>query len=188
MGTFLGNLLYRWENSKTKWISAYLQRYYYENIGKIGDDVRFNGINKFTGMDRIEIGNNVHFAGGAYVRAEGGLMIGDNCHISRNFVLYTHSHNFMGTAIPYDHTFRFKSVTIEQNVWIGMNVTVVPGTHIKHGAIIGAGSVVHGTIEALSIVGAPPPAVIKYREEQHYQSLVEEGQFGGINGKLYLKK
>lgn len=188
MGTWVGRLLDRWENFKKKKISAYQQAYYYQKMGKIGADVRFNGVSKFTGLDKMEIGNNVHFAGSAYVRAEGGLVIGDNCHISRNFVLYTHSHNFMGKAIPYDETFRFKPVVIEKNVWIGINVTVVPGAHIKEGAIIGAGSVVHGTVEAHAIVGTPSPKVIRYRDKEHYERLVKEGRFGGINGTLYKGK
>lgn len=185
MGVFLGRMLERWEKRKMKWISSYLQQRYYQNMKKVGADVHFNGINRFTGLSEIEIGNNVHFGGNAYIRGEGGLVIGDNCHIARNIVIYTHSHNYMGANIPYDETFRFKSVCIEQNVWIGINVTIVPGAHIKEGAIIGAGSVIHGTVEAGAIVGSPPPKLIKYRDKQHYQTVVEEGRFGGMNGNLY---
>ena len=36
-----------------------------------------------TGIEQVEIGDNVHIGDGAFIRAEGGLIIGDNTHISQ---------------------------------------------------------------------------------------------------------
>lgn len=161
----------------------YLSYKYQKKIHRLGKDVRFNGVSRISGLENIEIGNNVHIGDHAYIRAEGGLFIGDNVHISRNLVIYTHSHNYEGEALPYDHTFRYRKVTIEENVWIGINVTILPGTFIKEGAIIGAGAVVAGTVEAKQIIVAAKAVPLKYRNAEHYERLKKAKKFGGINGK-----
>jgi acetyltransferase-like isoleucine patch superfamily enzyme len=130
-----------------------------------------------------EIGSNVHINRGAFIRAEGGLKIGDNVHISRNLTLYTINHNYMGDALPYDHTVIRKPVVIEKNVWIGINVTITPGVTIGEGAIIGAGTVVAKDIPSMAIVGSQPARIITYRDEEHYRRLESAGKYGGVNGR-----
>lgn len=174
---------------KDRSLNVYQQSYYSGNIARLGSNVRFNGISIIKGLDKIEIKDNVHIGDNAYIRAEGGLYLGENTHISRNLVLYTHSHNFEGQCLPYDNTFRFREVIIEKNVWIGMNVTILPGAHIKEGSIIGAGSVVFGTVEAKTIYGAPGINKIKERNLDHYEKLEHLQRYGGINGKpLFIRE
>jgi acetyltransferase-like isoleucine patch superfamily enzyme len=45
-----------------------------------------------------------------------------------------------------------RPVVIEDDVWIGLNAIVLPGTLIGAGSIIGAGAVVSGVIPPRSIV------------------------------------
>ena len=52
---------------------------------------------------------------------------------------------------------------IGNDVWIGQNVTVMPGVHIGDGAIIAANSVVTKDIPAYSIAGGNPCRVIRRR-------------------------
>ncbi|MEP2772534.1 MAG: acyltransferase [Fulvivirga sp.] len=150
----------------------------------IGNGCIIHGESNITGLEKIEIGNNVQINTNALIRGEGGLVIGDNTHIARNVVIYTHNHNYEGMALPYDNTFRFRPVIIEKNVWIGVNVTVLPGAHIGEGAIIGAGSVVGGKVDSLAIYGASEGRVIKYRDKNHYNLLEEKKSYGGPNGNL----
>ena len=177
-----GLFLFKFNKLTKKALNLYLQDYYRKRI-KTGVDVFFNGTCRITGMENIEIGDNVHIGDNAFIRAEGGLFIGDNVHIARNLVLYTHNHNYLGERLPYDDNFIYKKVIIERNVWVGINVTILPGTHIKEGAIIGAGSVVYGTVEKLSIYGACPANLIKMRDEKHYNNLDQQKKYGGISGK-----
>lgn len=179
---FAGNILYKIMKIRERLIHQYRQHYFYRRIHKIGKGVRFNGICRITGCDQIEIEDNVHIGDNAFIRGEGGLFIGANVHTSRNLTIYTHNHNYEGLALPYDSSFRFRKVTIERNVWIGMNVTILPGAHIREGAIIGAGAVVSGQIEPLAIVGALPGKVLKYRDRDHYERLENEQRYGGSNG------
>ena len=130
----------------------------------------------------MEVGNNVHFGDNAFIRAEGGLTIGDNTHISRNLVLYTINHQAEGARIPYDEQLVAKPVTIGRNVWIGMNVCIAPGTTIGDGAIVGIGTVVFGDVPPLSIIGSPPWSIIGQRDEARYKRLDREQAYGGPDG------
>lgn len=48
---------------------------------------------------------------------------------------------------------------IEDNVWIGINSTILPGVRIGYGAIVGAGSV--EDVPAMTIVAGNPARIIK---------------------------
>lgn len=178
----IGKILYFIQSRQSKYIHIFLQEKYYAKTKKIGKCVRFNGISSISGFDNLEIGNNVHIGDNAHIKAEGGLYIGDNTHISRNLILYTVNHNYQGELLPYDNTEVEKKVVIEKNVWIGINVTILPGTYIEEGCIIGAGSVVAGKISKLSIYGASLAQIIANRDENHYHTLTKNKLFGGING------
>lgn len=58
-------------------------------------------------------------------------------------------------------------VVIGNNVWIGENVVILPGTKIGNGCVIGANAVLNGgTYEDNSIiVGAPGRVVKRYNQE-----------------------
>ncbi|MBJ7883159.1 DapH/DapD/GlmU-related protein, partial [Gelidibacter salicanalis] len=55
-------------------------------------------------------------------------------------------------------------VIIEDDVWIGRNVVILPGIRISSGSIVGANSVVTKNICANSIVGGVPAKFIKFRQ------------------------
>ena len=50
---------------------------------------------------------------------------------------------------------------IEDNVWIGINSTILPGLRIGNGAVVGAGSVVTKDVPAMTIVAGNPARIIK---------------------------
>ncbi|MCD8057326.1 MAG: acyltransferase [Bacteroides fragilis] len=90
----------------------------------------------------------------------------------------TENHNYdHGEQIPYDNVRIAKDVVIEDFVWLGSRVTILPGTHIGRGAIIQAGSVVHGYIPECAIAGGNPARVFKYRDKDHFYELLEKKQF-----------
>lgn len=57
------------------------------------------------------------------------------------------------------------SVIIEDDVWIGANVTILKGVHIYTGAVIAAGAVVVNDVPKYSIVGGIPAKIIGKRFE-----------------------
>ena len=52
-------------------------------------------------------------------------------------------------------------VVIEDDVWIGGNVTVLPGVTIGQGAVVAAGAVVTRDVPPRTLVGGVPAKVIK---------------------------
>lgn len=153
---------------------------------KFGPNSFFWGQNHLvTGAENFEIGENVHINDSCFIRAEGGVSIGDNTHISRNLVLYSINHDYKGNALPYDDKMIHKKVSIGKNVWIGMNVCIAPGTTIGDGCIIGMGATISGNIPPLSIVGNPKAVIIGQRDENHYNTLETAQKYGAENGYLY---
>lgn len=55
-------------------------------------------------------------------------------------------------------------IFIEDDVLIGANAVILPGSHLHRGVVVGAGSVVRGEIEEYSIVAGAPARVIGRRE------------------------
>ena len=57
-------------------------------------------------------------------------------------------------------------INIGNDVFIGMNVTILDGVNIGDGAIIGAGAVVSKDIPPYAIAVGSPIRIIKYRFDQ----------------------
>jgi len=151
-------------------------------LGSHGQGVGFYGTIRISAPEKMKLGNNVHIGNNAYIRADGGLTIGDNTHISRNLVLYTLNHDYHGTRLPYDENKVTKPVVIGRNVWIGMNVCILPGTNIGDGAIVGMGTVVNGDVPPMSIIGSQKWQMLKQRDIDHYTKLDHEQSYGGPSG------
>lgn len=56
--------------------------------------------------------------------------------------------------------------TIGSDVWIGYRATLLPGTSLGHGAVIGAHAVVSGAVPPYAIVVGNPGRIIRYRHSQ----------------------
>ena len=57
-------------------------------------------------------------------------------------------------------------IVVKDDVWFGMDVTVLSGLTIGQGAIIAAGSVVTKSIPPYAIVGGNPAKIISYRFDE----------------------
>lgn len=54
-------------------------------------------------------------------------------------------------------------IVLDDDVWIGYNVTILSGVHIGQGAIVAAGAVVTKDVPPYAIIGSVPARIIKYR-------------------------
>ena len=123
---------------------------------KIGENFQMNDFVHITGASRVEIGDNVLIASKVY--------ISDLSHGSyQGNELDSHP-----DSIPKERPLFNKPVFIEDNVWIGEMVTVLPGVTIGKGSIIGANSVVSKDIPEFCIAVGNPALVIKrFNREQN---------------------
>lgn len=126
----------------------------------------------------LSIGYKTVLNGDCFINALGGVTIGHHCHFAKGLTIYSHNHNWKSeVSIPYDNKNILKPVVIGDAVWIGANVTILPGSVIENGAIISAGSVVCGRIPRCAIVRGNPAIVISYRDKVIFDKLESEGNF-----------
>ncbi|MBI2372735.1 MAG: N-acetyltransferase [Deltaproteobacteria bacterium] len=111
--------------------------------------------------NRCSVGRFVKIESYAYVAAYSE--IGDRCFVAP-MVTVTND-NFVGrTKERFDH---FKGVTIKRGGRVGANTTLLPGAVVEEDALVGAGSVVRGTVPAHKVsYGQPARAVRSVPEAQ----------------------
>jgi len=96
----------------------------------------------------------------------GGLVIGDYVQIAAHSVVIPANHGFSSLDIPiWKQPLSKKGIQIENDVWVGANVTILDGVKIGRGAVIGAGSVVTKSIMSFAVVTGNPAEVIKIRTD-----------------------
>ena len=154
------------------------RKYYTFRVKRVakscGNDLTVNNYSYVN--PKTSLGNNVNF-NGMGIQGTANVIIGDNFHSGIECMIITDSHNYEGEAIPYDETVISKDVIIEDNVWLGNRVIILPGVTIGEGAIIQAGSVVVKDIPKYAIAGGHPAEVFKSRDKDHYEMLKKEGKF-----------
>ncbi|MFR7589984.1 MAG: sugar O-acetyltransferase [Longibaculum sp.] len=114
----------------------------------------------------IHLGENVFINTTCYFMDCASITLGDYVFVGPSCGLYTASH-------PFDKERRnaglenAKPIVIESYVWLGANVTVLPGVTIGEGSVIAAGSVVSKDIPPYVIAGGVPCRVMKKIEDVH---------------------
>ena len=99
----------------------------------------------------IEIGENFYANHNLIILDGNKVQFGDNVFIAPNCSFYTAGH-------PLDAEIRNKGleyakpIKVGNNVWIGGNVTVLPGVTIGNNVVIGAGSIVNKDIPSNVVV------------------------------------
>jgi acetyltransferase-like isoleucine patch superfamily enzyme len=93
------------------------------------------------------------------------ITLGDRLVASMNVHFLTHDYSFTTALIASGETPTtdigiLRDIVVGDNVFIGMNSILLPGTIIGNHVIVGAGSVVRGTIPDYSLVAGNPAQVI----------------------------
>lgn len=146
-----------------------------KRVKQAGKYLRVNGFSVVTSNTTLK--DNVNF-NGIRIYGRGNVTIGSNFHSGKGCSIITDFHNYdKGETIPYDNTYIVKDVNIEDNVWLGINVTVLGGVTLGEGSIIQAGSVVVKDIPPCAVAGGHPAKVFKYRDIEHYNDLKSKGKF-----------
>lgn len=131
----------------------------------IGDNVAIYPGVQFFGDGLIEIGNNVSIGNGTLVYAskDAGVKIGNNVMIAAQSYLIDTDHGIQKNMLIRNQKLITEKITIEDDVWIAANCTILRGGFIHEGAVVGAKSLVRGEIEPYAIVFGTPAKIKKYR-------------------------
>lgn len=96
-----------------------------------------------------------------------------NC--ATTYPFYIMGGDWGGMIAPVKDQLPYKGDTIVGNdVWIGQNVTIMPGVHIGNGAIIGANSTVSTHVPSYCVVAGNPARVVRQRFDKETIALLEK--------------
>ena len=106
----------------------------------------------------IKLGKNVFINSGCRFQDQGGITIDDGALIGHNAVLATLNHNpdpeKRNNLLP-------APIHIGKRVWLGANVTILPGVAIGENSMVAAGAVVSKSVEPNTVVGGVPAKILK---------------------------
>ncbi|MEE6287822.1 DapH/DapD/GlmU-related protein [Georgenia sp. MJ173] len=106
----------------------------------------------------ITLGKRVFINSGCRFQDQGGVVIGDDCLIGHNTVLATLNHDLAPSRRADMHP---APIVLGRNVWLGANVTVLPGVTIGDNAVVAAASVVTKDVPANAVVVGSPARVVR---------------------------
>lgn len=119
----------------------------------------------FGDGSKIVIGNNSGI--GRKCRIPSNLIIGNDVMMAEEIIILNQNHNFNDHTTPMRLQGYNKNEPqiIEDDVWIGTRVIILPSVRIiGKGAILAAGAVVTKDVPPFAIVGGNPAKIIKYRD------------------------
>ena len=136
------------------WIAGQLLVYAHAGRIEIGDFCYVGENTKIWSAQHVAIGNRVFLAHGVNVHDNDAHSLSAQTRHAHFRELVTR-----GQA-SFVEDFSSAPIRIEDDVWIGFNSTILKGTHIGRGAIIGACALVTRDVEAFAIVAGNPAVVV----------------------------
>ena len=103
--------------------------------------------------DGLEIGDNSSIGPYGYVGCSGQITIGKNVMFGPKCSLFAENHVFEDTnSTIKSQGVSQKGIIIEDDCWIGSNVTILDGVRIGQGSVIGAGALISKDVPKNSVV------------------------------------
>ncbi len=140
-------------------ISLFLhKRYLGRALGACGSNLSVHGKTWVIYPNRIQLGDGVHLNHGCVLYALGSITVGSRCHLSSYVQLQTGG---LQSALGKRASHKSAPIVLEDDVWVGANVVILPGVVIGKGSILAAGAVVSRNIPSGEIWGGVPARFIK---------------------------
>lgn len=128
---------------------------------KFGNDVTISrGVmirpSSYYGKDLgygLEMGDNSSIGPYGYVGCSGKIVIGKNVMFGPKCSLFAENHVFEDTnSTIKSQGVSQKGIVVEDDCWIGSNVTILDGVRIGKGSVIGAGTLISKDVPCNSVV------------------------------------
>lgn len=119
------------------------------------------------------------------------ITLGDNVHITDGVKFITHDGGTLILRHKMPDIEITKQITIGSNVYIGVNVVILPGVNIGDNCIVGAGSIVTKDIPSNSVYAGVPARFIKSLDDYFEKIKSESLHIGHLPAKekeIALKK
>lgn len=127
-----------------------------------GDNVYIGPRVTIKHLSHLTIGSNVSIHADSYIDALGTIEIGDNVSIAHQCSIMSFNHSWNDPSVPIKYNPVFvKKVKIEDDVWVGCAVRIMPGVTISERSVVAAGAVVVSDVENNTLVGGVPARKIK---------------------------
>jgi acetyltransferase-like isoleucine patch superfamily enzyme len=142
----------------------------------------------------VTMGTNVKFYGatpGMFGSEPWLITLGSNVHIVSGCQFVNHDGGMLILRDRFPDLEITKRITIGDNVYIGINCTMLPGVNVGSNVVIGAGSVVTRDIPSNSVAAGVPARVIKSLDDYLEQARKNSLGFGNLSAtekEIALKK
>ena len=114
--------------------------------------------NQIVAGERLAVNTNT------YIDGRGGIIFGNHVMMVPNCVIASCGHGTSDKTIPMCfQPVQYGQIIIEDDVWIGANVTINPGVHVGRGSVVAAGSVVCKDLAPMGVYGGVPAQLLKMR-------------------------
>jgi galactoside O-acetyltransferase len=135
----------------------------------LGNRVRIDAGTTIVASGQVQIGSRVHIGAFCYLEGRGGIRIGDFANISSYVSIHSVSDDPSGASLTNpmtpDHfkTLHQAEVVVERHGLIFAKATLLPGTRVCEGAVVGAHSLARSEIPAWTICAGTPARPMKER-------------------------
>jgi maltose O-acetyltransferase len=160
------------------------QRYAPSRFCSYGKDVRIGADVFIRAPEKMKVGDGVFVGANCFIDALGGFQLGNCCALAANTTVLTLDHYYRSSeSIPWGEERVVKPVVIEDNSWIGMNASILPGVTIGEGAIVGLGAVVPKDVPPRASVVGNRARIVGYRDEKEYSELKNRGAARAVSAR-----
>lgn len=132
----------------------------------LGEDVNLDGpIRLVAAGDNsfIRLGKSCRLTPFTIINGGGNVNIGSGTIIGSHFTLNANTHDFKTQFPILTSGFIHHDISIGEDVWIGNNVSILPGAVVGNHCVIGAQSLVNSKLPDWSISAGSPARVINTR-------------------------
>jgi acetyltransferase-like isoleucine patch superfamily enzyme len=135
----------------------------HQNISLGEKSVLYKSISLYPSKEgRFEMGKNSHIAPFGYLLIDKNkVIIGDDVAIGPFCSFICHSNHVSGASNLFRENYLDGDISIGNNVFIGAQCTLLPGTIIPDNVVVASNSVVKGQLESGWVYGGTPVKKLK---------------------------
>lgn len=138
---------------------------------RMGDGCRVSGVMTWSGRSAsaetplLDVGDNVDLGWGGTLAVGSRIVIGDNVRLAPSVTLSGYPGHPLDAEARARHEpctpDQVGDIVLEDDVWLGQRVAVLPGVRIGRGTVVGLGSVVTSDLPAGVLAAGVPARVIR---------------------------